>query len=161
MDVMVQHPYIKRKNKTEHFWTRPIDPDSIRSWLGLAFERVCMQHITQLKQAIGISAVVTTEYEWRSDPKKKRTDDEKGVQIDLLIERGDGVINICEMKWSVNEYTITKSDSTNLGNKAEVFEYQTGTKASILLTMVTTFGVKHNIYYDSIQSELTVDQLFI
>ena len=110
---------------------------------------------------MGISAVATTEYAWRSDPKKKRTDDEKGVQIDLLIERGDGVINICEMKWSANEYTITKSDSTNLGNKAEVFEYQTGTRASILLTMVTTFGVKHNIYYDSIQSEVTVDQLFI
>lgn len=153
--------YVKDNEKTENFWTKPIDPDSIRSWSGLAFERVCLQHITQLKQAMGISAVATTEYAWRSDPKKKRTDDEKGAQIDLLIERGDGVINICEMKWSANEYSITKTDSKDIGNKAEVFEYQTGTKNAILITMVTTFGVKHNMYYDSIQSEVTVDQLFM
>lgn len=153
--------YVRENEKTENFWTKPIDPNSIRSWSGLAFERVCMQHISQLKQAMGMSAVATTEYAWRSDPKKKRTDDEDGAQIDLLIERGDGVINICEMKWSTNEYTLTKQDEKNLSNKVEVFEYQTGTKCSILVTMVTTFGVKHNMYYDSIQSEVTIDQLFI
>ena len=153
--------YVRENEKTENFWTKPIDPNSIRSWSGLAFERVCMQHISQLKQAMGMSAVATTEYAWRSDPKKKRTDDEDGAQIDLLIERGDGVINICEMKWSTNEYTLTKQDEKNLSNKVEVFEYQTGTKCSIIVTMVTTFGVKHNMYYDSIQSEVTIDQLFI
>lgn len=153
--------YVRENEKTENFWTKPIDPNSIRSWSGLAFERLCMQHISQLKQAMGMSAVATTEYAWRSDPKKKRTDDEDGAQIDLLIERGDGVINICEMKWSTNEYTLTKQDEKNLSNKVEVFEYQTGTKCSILVTMVTTFGVKHNMYYDSIQSEVTIDQLFI
>lgn len=153
--------YVRENEKTENFWTKPIDPNSIRSWSDLAFERLCMQHISQLKQAMGMSAVATTEYAWRSDPKKKRTDDEDGAQIDLLIERGDGVINICEMKWSTNEYTLTKQDEKNLSNKVEVFEYQTGTKCSILVTMVTTFGVKHNMYYDSIQSEVTIDQLFI
>lgn len=153
--------YVRDNGKTENFWTKPIDPDSIRSWSGFAFERVCLQHIAQLKQAIGISAVATTEYAWRSDPKKKRTSDEKGAQIDLLIERGDGVINVCEMKWSANEYTITKVDDIDLRNKVEVFEYQTGTKSAIMVTMVTAFGVKHNMYYDSIQSEVTVDQLFV
>lgn len=88
-------------------------------------------------------------------------DDEKGAQIDLLIERGDGVINICEMKWSANEYTITKMDDADLRNKVEVFENQTGAKSAIMITMVTAFGVKHNTYYDSIQSEITVDQLFV
>lgn len=153
--------YLKENEKTDHFWTKPISSDSIRSWSGLAFERVCMQHIAQLKQAMGISAVATTEYAWRSDSKKKRTEDEDGAQIDLLIERGDGVINICEMKWSSAEYTLTKKDEKDLSNKVEVFEYQTGTKNSIMVTMVTTFGVKHNMYYDSIQSEVTIDQLFI
>lgn len=153
--------YVKDNEKTEQFWTKPIDPDSIRSWSGLAFERVCMQHIPQLKQAMGIAAVATTEYAWRSDPKKKRSKDEDGVQIDLLIERGDGVINICEMKWSSGEFAITKKDEADLGNKVEVFQYQTGTKSAILLTMVTVFGVKHNMYYDTIQSEITLDQLFI
>lgn len=153
--------YAKDNENTEHFWTRPIDPDSIRSWSGLAFERVCMQHIPQLKQAMGIAAVATTEYAWRSDPKKKRTEDEDGAQIDLLIERGDGVINICEMKWSSGEFTITKKDNTELMNKVEIFQYQTGTRSAVMLTMVTTFGVKHNMYYDTIQSEVTVEQLFI
>ncbi len=152
--------YVKDNEKTEHFWTRPMDQDSIRSWSGLAFERVCMQHIPQLKQAMGISGVATTEYSWRSDPKKKRTEDEKGAQIDLLIERGDGVINICEMKWSSNDYNLTKEDDEDLRNKIDVFEYQTGTNSTIMVTMVTTFGVKHNKYYDTIQSEITCDQLF-
>lgn len=153
--------YVKDNEKTGHFWTRPIDQDSIRSWSGLAFERVCMQHIPQLKQAMGISGVATTEYSWRSDPKKKRTDDENGAQIDLLIERGDGVINICEMKWSSNEYSLTKEDDKDLRNKVDVFEYQTGTNSTIMITMVTTFGIKHNKYYDTIQSEITCDQLFV
>ncbi len=139
----------------------PIDPDSIRSWSGLAFERVCLQHIHQLKQAMGIAAVATKEYAWRSDPKKKRSKEEEGAQIDLLIERGDGVINICEMKWSSGEFTITKEDSLSLENKVEVFQYQTDTKSAVLLTMVTAFGVKHNMYYDTIQSEVTIDQLFV
>ena len=110
---------------------------------------------------MGIAAVATAEYAWRSDPKKKRTEDEDGAQIDLLIERGDGVINICEMKWSSGEFTITKKDNTELMNKVEVFQYQTGTRSAVMLTMVTTFGVKHNMYYDTIQSEVTVEQLFI
>ena len=153
--------YVKDNEKTEHFWTKPIDSDSIRIWSGLAFERVCMQHIPQLKQAMGIAAVASTEYAWRSDSKKKRTEDEDGAQIDLLIERGDGVINICEMKWSSGEFTITKKDDAELRNKVEVFQYQTGTKSAIMLTMITAFGVKHNMYYDTIQSEITIDQMFV
>ena len=119
-----------------------------------------MQHIPQLKHAMGISAVATTEYSWRSDPKKKRSADEYGAQIDLLIERGDGVINICEIKWSSVEYSLTKEDVKNLANKQETFEYQTKTKSAIMITMVTVFGVRHNMYYDSIQSEITADNLF-
>ena len=153
--------YVRGNENTEHFWTMPIDPDSIRSWSGLAFERVCLQHIHQLKQAMGIAAVATKEYAWRSDPKKKRSKEEEGAQIDLLIERGDGVINICEMKWSSGEFTITKEDSLSLENKVEVFQYQTDTKSAVMLTMVTAFGVKHNMYYDTIQSEVTIDQLFV
>ena len=153
--------YVKDNEKTEQFWTKPINPDSIRSWSGLAFERVCMQHIPQLKQAMGIAAVATTEYAWRSDPKKKRSEDENGAQIDLLIERGDGVINICEMKWSSGEFTITKKDDRELANKVEVFQYQTGTKKAMMITMVTAFGLKHNMYYDRVQSEVTIDQLFV
>ena len=122
---------------------------------------IIYKHIPQLKQAMGIAAVASTEYAWRSDPKKKHTEDEDGAQIDLLIERGDGVINICEMKWSSGEFTITKKDDTELRNKVEVFQYQTGTKSAIMLTMVTAFGVKHNVYYDTIQSEITIDQLFV
>ena len=112
-------------------------------------------------RGMGIAAVASTEYAWRSDSKKKRTEDEDGAQIDLLIERGDGVINICEMKWSSGEFTITKKDDAELRNKVEVFQYQTGTKSAIMLTMITTFGVKHNVYYDTIQSEITIDQMFV
>ena len=65
------------------------------------------------------------------------------------------------MKWSSGEFTITKEDSLSLENKVEVFQYQTDTKSAVMLTMVTAFGVKHNMYYDTIQSEVTIDQLFV
>lgn len=151
--------YIKTNAGIEDFWTKNFKSQSIRSWSGFAFERVCLQHIGQIKKAIGIAAVSTTEHMWRFVPEKGEKNI-KGAQIDLLIDRDDNVINVCEMKWASEEFVIQKADDADIKNKVSALERETGTKKAIHVTMVTTYGVKHNMYYDEIQSEVVLDQLF-
>lgn len=151
--------YIKTNAGIEDFWTKNFKSQSIRSWSGFAFERVCLQHIGQIKKAIGIAAVSTTEHMWRFVPEKGEKDI-KGAQIDLLIDRDDNVINVCEMKWASEEFVIQKADDADIKNKVSALERESGTKKAIHVTMVTTYGVKHNMYYDEIQSEVVLDQLF-
>ncbi len=151
--------YIKDNSGMNEFWIKNHNQQSARSWSGFAFERVCLQHIDQIKKAMGISAVTTTEHTWRFTPSGGETD-RQGAQIDLLINRNDGIINICEMKWSADEYAITKQYDRELINKIEVFQNEVKTRKSIYLTMITTFGLKHNAYFDSVQSEVTLEQLF-
>lgn len=151
--------YIKANVGIEDFWTKNFKSHSIKSWSGFAFERVCLQHISQIKKAIGIAAVATTEHVWRYVPADGEKND-KGAQIDLLIDRDDNIINVCEMKWASDEFVIQKKDDADLRNKVSSLERETGTKKAVHVTMVTTYGVKHNIYYDEIQSEVVLDQLF-
>ena len=151
--------YIHENEGVEGFWSSAGGGQSIRSWSGLAFERVCLQHVSQIKRALGFPAVATRQHAWRSDPSRLE-DGESGVQIDLIIDRSDNVINLCEMKWASDEYVIDKKYDAELRHKADVFVRQTGTRKAIHLTMVTTYGVKRNIYYDDFQSQVTLDQLF-
>ncbi len=129
---------------------------SWKSWSGVAFERACLKHINQLKKAIGIAAVYTEETAWRHQPTKGN-----GAQIDLLIDRKDFVINLCEMKYAELEFTIDKSYAAALENKRKVFKQETGTKKSLFITMVTTFGIKNNDYATQlVQHSITMDALF-
>ncbi len=151
--------FIRENAGINGFWVKNHNQQSAKSWAGFAFERVCMQHIEQIKKAMGISAVITTEHTWRFIPSVEEKE-RQGAQIDLLINRNDGIISICEMKWSADEYVITKQYDRELRNKAEVLQEVTKTKKAIYVTMVTTFGIKQNTYFDSVQSEVILEQLF-
>jgi len=129
---------------------------SWKSWSGVAFERVCLKHIPQLKKALGIAGVHTEESAWRHLPKNA-----KGAQIDLLLDRKDFVINICEMKYSESQFVIDKGYAGELENKREVFKQERETKKSLFITLVTTFGVKENEYFlKLIQNSITMDVLY-
>jgi uncharacterized protein len=154
------HFYLKfMENSRSHgsgTWEKFSAGQSWRSWSGIAFERICLKHIQQLKKAIGIAAVYTEESAWRYLPKVG-----KGAQIDLLIDRKDFAINICEMKYAEKEFTIDKSYASELENKRNVFKEATNTRKSLFLTMVTTFGVQPNEYFTkSVQATVTMDALF-
>jgi hypothetical protein len=137
-------------------WEKFSAGQSWRSWSGIAFERICLKHIQQLKKAIGIAAVYTEESAWRYLPKVG-----KGAQIDLLIDRKDFAINICEMKYAEKEFTIDKSYAGELENKRNVFKEATNTRKSLFLTMVTTFGIHPNEYATkSVQATVTMNALF-
>ena len=148
--------FIKDSRRSdEHFWTNLIDNAKHRAWCGYSFEQVCMQHAPQIRQKLGISGVVTYSAAWRS---KKS---EPAAQVDLLIDRNDGIINLCEMKYSANEFVIDKKQDENLRNKKSAFISETKTRKAVHLTMVTTYGVKRNEYWNNIQSEVKMNDLFV
>ena len=151
------YKYIKEnQNNDEHFWSNSYNSPIRTAWTGLAFERVCFQHIPQIKQAMGIAGVATQCYSWKA----KGGMHSSGAQIDMVLDRSDNIINICEIKFSKGEYTITKDYAMSLNNKVERFIDATKTKKSILLTMITTNGVTHNEYWNQIQKEITANELF-
>ena len=149
-----------RKNALmdEHFWTTSQNSPLYHVWSGLAFERVCLQHLSAIKKALGISGVLTNVYSWRQ--KADETTGTVGVQIDLLIDRNDQVINLCEMKFSKAEYMITKDYDVALRHKLEAFRIGTNCRKAIHLTMLTTYGLVYNAYAETIQSSVVMDDLF-
>lgn len=154
------HFYLKfietNKSSGEGIWQSFATGQSWKSWSGVAFERVCLKHIPQIKKELGIQSIYTEESAWRFLPKAA-----KGAQIDLLLNRKDFVINLCEMKYSESEFVIDKGYAEGLENKRDVFKSQTKTKKSIFLTFITTFGIKENDYAKRlIQNSITMDALF-
>jgi uncharacterized protein len=138
-------------------WHKMATGQSYNSWSGYAFESICQKHVQQIKQALGIGAVYTETSGWRY----VATEGENGAQIDLLLDRRDHCINLCEMKFSTTEFVIDKRYAEQLANKVTVFRRQTKTKKTLFPTMITTYGVvKNNHYTGLIQAEVFMQDLF-
>ena len=127
-----------------------LDSRSHATWAGLAFERLCLQHVDQLKAALGISGVLTNVHSWRNE----------NAQVDLLIDRRDGIINLCEMKYWAGVYTMTREDDRKLAERRQEFKAAVKTRKAVHQTLVTSFGVKDNAYAHNVQSFVTLDDLF-
>lgn len=140
----------------EHYWTSTCTSASHNTWKGLAFERVCLQHIPQIKAALGISGVQTNVCSWFA----RGNNDRRGAQIDLVLQRADGFTDLCEMKHSVSEFSIDKDYTKELQNKLNVYQMLSKDNRTIHLVMITTYGVIHNSYYNLIQNEISLDDLF-
>lgn len=141
----------------EHFWTHMLDNPQKNAWQGYTFEQLIKDHIEPLKRALGISSVLTNQSSWNHIG----TDETKGAQIDLLIDRRDKAINLCEAKFYSSEFVIDKDYSLALRNKTTVFKQVTKTRKSIIPTMITTYGITENKYSGFIQQQATLDDLFI
>ena len=147
-----------RNNTDANYWSKIQMTPVFYTWSGLAFERVCLLHSEQIKKALGISGVITNEYSWRT----AANDEHPGAQIDLLIDRSDKVINLCEIKYSDNPYTIDKKYMENLRNKVALFRQITKTRKGIVLTMITNSGLVNNSFsMNNIHSQITADDLFV
>ena len=136
------------------FWSAYTDDGSHRAWTGYAFEQVALSHIGQIKRKLQIGGVLTRQYSWRS------TKASPGVQIDLVIDRNDGVINLCEIKYSRDEFEIDAAYERQLQRRIEVFRRETGTKSALHTTFITTYGLVKNKYAAQIQSVVTMEDLF-
>lgn len=147
------------KGIDEGFWLKIANTPAGRAWAGYAFEDLCMKHIKKIKNALGIGAVATSESEWIYKP--SNGSNEKGLQIDLLIDRADHCINLCEIKYANAPFIIDKDCAMDLRTKKNLFIEKTKTRKSVFLTMITTFGLKKTIGSgDIVDVELTMDILF-
>ncbi len=144
--------YVKGyRGQDEHHWQNMIDSPARRVWSGYSFEQLCLHHIRQIKQKLGITGVQSDVCAWKGE----------GGQIDLLIDRRDQTINLCEMKFAQGEFEITKQYDSHLRERAESFRSATKTRKALHQTFVTTYGVKKNMYSGNIQSEIRLDDLFV
>ena len=141
-------------NSRDGFWLDSVDSSERHSWEGLAFERVGLWHEQQIKEALRIGGVRTNTASWRSVRKSG------GAQVDLVIDRKDGVVNLCEMKFTSAPFAIGAGYEKELRNKISLFKEETETRSSVHLTMVTVDGVRRNEYAGVVQSEVTLDDLF-
>jgi len=138
-------------------WLSMINSGDYKAWSGYAFENICMQHIAGIKKALGISGVYTEVSAW----KFRGNNELPGAQIDLIIDRKDQVINLCEAKFTDSTFIITKAYAEQLRNRRTIFEQVTKTKKSSFTTLLTTYPALQNEYYsDEIQSEVTMGALF-
>jgi uncharacterized protein len=140
----------------DNSWIDRLDNPEVRAWSGYAFEQVCRAHLPQIKQALGINGVQSSASSWLG------SDGVSQAQVDLVIDRRDHAINLCEMKFSINTFVIDKSYAEDLQRKVGVFKTATETRKSVFLTLITTFGLAKNEYAGSlVQKSLTMDALFV
>lgn len=142
--------------KDEHHWMNTIDSPSRRTWTGIAFEQVCLLHVPQIKQALGIAGVQTDICSWHF----AGNEDTSGAQIDMLIARRDKVINLCEMKYSTYDYEITPKYSRELRERCATFKSVTKTRHSLHTTLITPWGLKQNANTTIINQTIVLDNLF-
>lgn len=139
------------------FWSSSLDSPFHVVWEGLAFERLCLWHVPQIKRALQIGGVLSSTFAWRHVPEGRG---DAGAQIDLVIDRNDGIVNLCEMKFSSGPHAIDAAENAAMRRKKEAFRAETGTRKAIHVTYVTPFGLKPNAYANDVQSEVTLSDLF-
>lgn len=139
----------------DNHWSNMLDTPVQNTWRGYAFEQVCLLHLPQIKKALGINGIQSDVCSWRSK------NGERGGQIDMIIDRRDQTINLCEMKYSASQYEITKAYDEKMIQRREIFRQETKTRKALYLTMITTHGILPNKYSDDIQSEVTMEDLFL
>ena len=152
--------YLKFIERLKHegtgVWENFSQTPAHASWSGYAFESICLKHLPQIKKALGISGVFSTHSSFYHHGK----DGMEGCQIDLLIDRNDRVINLCEIKFAASEFIITKAYAKGLRRKAALFKHYSKTKKQVFLTFITTYGLLPNEHSTLVDRELALDDLF-
>ena len=147
------HLTFSRKLAAEDYWEQHLNTPVINTWQGLAFEHVCMAHIRQIRHALGLQRVAVEYYSWRSSTLPR-------AQVDMIIERADRIINLCEIKYTLADYTITAAEDRNFRNRIAAFVRDSKTRYGILPTWITPYGLAPNEYASSVQYQVTMDDLF-
>ena len=146
--------------KDEHFWSNTLDNPARRAWAGLSFEQLCKDHVPQIKKKLGIAGVLSEESTWFGASQGEGEESRSGAQIDLIIDRRDQVVNLCEAKFALNRFEIDKDYDRKLRNKIVVFREATNCRKTIQLSMISTYGIQKNKYSGIVSSEVLLDDLF-
>lgn len=152
-------PALDLQSSEPDYWLKQRNTQAWKTWTGHAYECLCLKHVEGIKAALGLSAVQTKTSKWRYRPSKKSK--EKGAEIDLVIDRADHCINLCEVKFYEEELSLDKEAAKKLQAKKACFESVTSTRKSTFTTLITTHGVKHNEnYLSAVDQELNMNALF-
>lgn len=147
----------ENRREDERFWSHNQGSPLYNNWCGLSFENLCFCHINQIKQALGITGVVSNVCSWRA----VASDDTPGCQIDMLIDRDDNIIDICEMKFTKEPLRVSSESIDDVLSKRAVFVERTKTQKAVHLVLVSANGVVSNGYSDEFQKVITLDSLFL
>ena len=152
---------VSRQLKDEvdlYYWQAKANTSAWKSWAGYAFESICRKHLSQIKKALYIPPDALSG-SWKYIPKQQSK--EKGAQIDLLFDRSDGAVSICEIKYSEKPFLIDKNHAENLANKINTYRKQTKTKKQIILSMITASDIKKSVYSEKmVMGTVTLNDLF-
>jgi hypothetical protein len=145
------------RNFDPEYWNKMARTPQWYNWAGHAFENVCLKHSGKIKEALQIGGVMTQESHWQYAASKNK----EGAEIDLVIDRADQCINLCEIKFCNEEFQITKDYAQILERKKSVFQQSTETKKTLFLTIITPFGLRENEHsIGLVDQQLTLDALF-
>ena len=147
----MQKPDVQAPN----YWSNIQKSHTYSTWSGLSFEMLCLNHVEQIKAALGISGITANVFSWFGKGEKH------SAQIDLLIDRSDQTINICEMKFYNMPYSMTAQDEEDVERKVSAFIEATETDKNIVVTMITAKGLERNEHSEGIQKEVSLEQLFL
>ncbi len=155
--TLFYHHFLKNnRNADEGFWLKNLKSGGYNAWIGLAFERLCMRHIHQIKVALGVSGIIAEARSWHAGASANNS----GTQIDMLIDRADDVINLCEMKYAQDAYSLNASDWKSLQNKINRLSEDVPPSKAIVPVMVAPYGLTPNEYSQEIPHVITLDDLF-
>jgi len=148
--------FVKNKTNDENFWVKNINTPAINTWFGLTFEKVCMAHISQIKNALKLQAVSTEYYSWRG---KEPDDNGKLRQIDLIIERADSLTSVCEMKFSSDKFLLDEDEMENINERISAFARETATPGGFVPVIVSPKGLKKSPQANNIKWVVALDDL--
>jgi len=152
--TLFYHQFVAKGSSDSHYWRNILGTPKQNTWYGLAYERICKYHIEEILEALHLDSIHTECYAWRS----KESD--PGAQIDMIIDRSDGIVNICEVKYSKGEYSLQKDEYQKILNRMEAFASETKTKKGLRISLITTFGAKVNQYSEISDRIVCLDDLF-
>ena len=142
-------------NRKISSWNEFINTPGYNAWRGNSFEIVCINHADQIKALLGISGIDTQEFAWRSN------DPDRRAQIDLIIDRKDGVINLCEIKYTNEPFVLDQDEHDKIINRLEAFRKESGTQKAIHITLISGNGHKRNKYSGILQNVISGEELFV
>ncbi len=143
-----------RRITDEHYWRNTLGTAEQNNWYGLTFERVCLWHVRQIIRGLHLDNIQHEYFSWRS------RNSQPAVQIDLIIDRADGIVTICEMKYSKDDYTLTEKEYRNIVRRMETFQRETGHKGGVQACIVTTYDLHDNMYSEISPTPITMNELF-
>ena len=147
---------VEGRNREPHFWQDNEHLPQLHTWRGRAFENACLYHIEQIKGALGIKGVSSENDSWTM----QGTEEQKGMQIDLIINRSDRVVNLCEMKFVNTEFEVKNDYERALRNRLNWMIGHVSRRHNVQMTLITTYGLKYGIHSGIFQRVVTLDSLF-